>query len=220
MFTGQRLVGDFSVPPSIDMLAVILFAITGALSAAKRDYDWIGTAAIALVTGCGGGLIRDILLNVRPVILEHDHYLLGVVAAVVVTVFFCQTLSKFRWIFAAADALGLAIYAVVGTQKTFNEGFGITAAILIGTLNAIGGGLVRDILTGEEVSLLKPGELHAAIAFGASLVFALLLYYTAMSAALAGVLVVLPTCAAKYFAHRFNLSTRPLRPVGFDSSRW
>ena len=69
MLVDQPLSGEFHIPFVVDVIALILFAITGALSAAKRDYDWIGIMAIALVTGAGGGLIRDILLNVRPALL-------------------------------------------------------------------------------------------------------------------------------------------------------
>ena len=76
-----RYAAEFNIPPILEFIAIILFAITGALSAAKRGYDWIGAMSIALATGCGGGLIRDILLNVRPVFLEHGAYLWAVFAA-------------------------------------------------------------------------------------------------------------------------------------------
>jgi uncharacterized membrane protein YeiH len=98
--------------------------------------------SIALVTGCGGGLIRDILLNVRPVFLEHGAYLWAVLAAVLLSIYLFPLVSRMRWIFVLADALGLAMYAVIGTQTSMNNGLGISAAILIGTLNAIGGGLL------------------------------------------------------------------------------
>jgi len=75
MDLGLRYAAEFQIPPILEFSAIILFAITGALSAARRGYDWIGTMSIALVTGCGGGLIRDLLLNVRPVFLEHEAYI-------------------------------------------------------------------------------------------------------------------------------------------------
>ena len=111
---------QFHIPPILDLIAIILFAITGALSAAKRGYDWIGAMSIALVTGCGGGLIRDILLNVRPVFLEHEAYIWAVFAAVLLSIYVFPLVSRMRWIFLVADALGLAMYAVIGTQKSLN----------------------------------------------------------------------------------------------------
>ena len=153
-----RYAADFHIPPVLDAIAIILFAITGARSAAKRGYEWIGTMAIALVTGCGGGLIRDILLTPRPVFLEHGAYIGAVSGTVLLTIYLVPLVSRMRWIFLVVDALGLAMYAAIGTQASLKSGLGISAAILVGTLNAIGGGLIRDILTREQSSLLKPGQ--------------------------------------------------------------
>ena len=91
----------FPILPILDLIAIILFAITGALSAAKRGYDWIGAVSIACVTGCGGGLTRDILLNVRPVFLEHEAYIWAVFAAVLLSIYFFPLVSRmvgfFSW---------------------------------------------------------------------------------------------------------------------------
>lgn len=220
MFTGERLAGEFHIPLAFDVLALTLFAITGALSAAKRDYDWIGVLAIALVTGAGGGLIRDVLLNIRPALLENEPYLWAVLLAVFLSVYFCGYLARVRWVFTVADALGLAMYAVIGTQKSLDHGLGITAAVLIGTLNAIGGGMIRDILTQQEVSLLKPGQWYASIAFGASIVFASLTKTGYLPGAIAGVMVVLAAFLCRIYAQRYDKHTKVLRPRGYDSSNW
>ena len=159
MDLALRYAPEFHIPPVLDLIAIILFAITGALSAAKRGYDWIGAMSIALVTGCGGGLIRDILLNVRPVFLEQGTYLWAVLAAVLLSIYLFPLVSRMRWIFVVADALGLAMYSVIGTQTSMNDGLGIFAAILIGTLNAIGGGLIRDIHPGGG----EPAEAGAVV---------------------------------------------------------
>ena len=207
----------FQILPILDLIAIILFAITGALSAAKRGYDWIGTVSIALVTGCGGGLTRDILLNVRPVFLEHEAYIWAVFTAVLLSIYFFPLVSRMGWIFLVADALGLAMYAVIGTQKALNSGLGISAAILIGTLNAIGGGLIRDILTREEARLLKPGQWYAGIASGGSVLFCLLSRLLHVPSAVGGTLVVLVAFTARIVAHRYDLQTQAVRPVGFDT---
>jgi uncharacterized membrane protein YeiH len=217
MESALRYAVEFHIPPILDLIAIILFAITGALSAAKRGYDWIGTMSIALVTGCGGGLIRDILLNVRPVFLEHEAYIGAVLAAVLLSVYVVPLVSRMRWIFVVADALGLAMYAVIGTQKSLNSGLGISGAILIGTLNAIGGGLIRDVLTREEASLLKPGQWYAGIAFGGSALFCLLSRLLHVPPAIAGILVVLVAFTARLIAYRYDLRTRAVKPVGVDT---
>lgn len=220
MLSGEHLIGEFYVPLTLDVVAVILFAITGALSAAKQGYDWIGVMAIALVVGTGGGLIRDILLNVRPVLIENEPYLWAVIIGVLLSVYYCGQLARIRWVFLFADALGLAIYAVLGTQKSLEHGLGITSAILIGTINAIGGGLIRDILFLQEPSLLKPGQFYTVIALGTSFCFALLVEFTSLPGALAGILVISGAVVARIFAKRYDVKTRPLKPRGFDSSHW
>jgi uncharacterized membrane protein YeiH len=115
MDPALRYSAEFHIPPILDLIAIILFAITGALSAAKRGYDWIGAMSIALATGSGGGLIRDILLNDRPVFLEHEAYIWAIFAAVLLSIYVFPLVSRMRWIFLVADALGLAMYAVIGT---------------------------------------------------------------------------------------------------------
>ena len=109
------------------------------------------------------------------------------------------------------------MYAVIGTQKSMNNGLGISAAILIGTLNAIGGGLIRDILTREEASLLKPGQWYAGIAFGGSVLFCLLSRLLRVPPAVAGTLVVLVAFTARLVAYRYDLRTRAVRPLGVDT---
>ena len=156
-------------------------------------------------------------MNVRPVFLEHGAYLWAVFAAVLLSIYLFPFVSRMRWIFVVADALGLAMYSVIGTQKSMNDGLGISAAILIGTLNAIGGGLIRDILTREEASLLKPGQWYAGIAFGGSVLFCLLSRLLRVPPAVAGTLVVLVAFTARLIAYRYDFRTRAVRPVGVDT---
>ena len=80
----------------------------------------------------------------------------------------------------------------------------------------MGGGLIRDVLTREEASLLKPGQWYAGIAFGGSVLFCLLSRVLHVPPAVAGVLVVLVAFTARIIAHRYDLQTRAVKPVGFD----
>jgi uncharacterized membrane protein YeiH len=216
MDPALKYAAEFQIPPVLDLIAIILLAITGALSAAKRGYDWIGAMSIALVTGCGGGLIRDILLNVRPVFLEHGAYLWAVFAAVLLSIYSFPIVSRMRWIFLVADALGLAMYAVIGTQKSLDRA-GDLRRHPHRHAQRDGGGLIRDVLTREEASLLKPGQWYAGIAFGGSALFCLLSRLLHVPPAVAGTLVVLVAFTARLLAHRYDLQTRAVRPTGFDT---
>lgn len=220
MIDGLQLSTDFQILPVLDMLALMLFAITGAFTAAKRGYDWIGTMAIALVTGAGGGLMRDILLNIRPVLLMHEPYLWGILVALFLSTHFCRVLAKMQWAFFVADGLGLAMYSVIGTQKALNHGLGGTAAVLIGTLNAVGGSIIRDVLTQQELSLLKPGQWYAGIAIGASTVFCLISRAELLPPAVAGLLVIVVAFAVRIYVVRNDIQTKPFQPIGFEANRW
>jgi uncharacterized membrane protein YeiH len=82
-----------------------------------------------------------------------------------------------RWFYPLVDALGLGIYAVVGVQKSLNRGLPIGSAILVGAVNAVGGGLLRDVLTREVPLLFKPGQFYALTAAVGSVVFVLLVVF-------------------------------------------
>jgi len=169
---------QFVLPVYIDLSATFLFGVTGALAAIKRGYDVIGLFVLAFVTAVGGGLIRDGLFIQQgpPVVATDSNYILVVLLACVVGLLFRDYVSRFNVIIAGVDALGLGAYAVVGVQKSLQAGLSVTAAILVGVINAAGGGLLRDVLVRNEPLLFKPGQFYVlAAALGAGL-FPLLIF--------------------------------------------
>ena len=155
----------FQTAVGFDLAAIFLFAITGALAGVRKGYDLVGATVLALVTALAGGLLRDILLQRgTPVLLTDGRYLSAVLlgtAVVAVLRGHLRHLHRLRLVILLVDALGLGIYGVVGAQKALAAGLPITTALLLGTINAVGGGLVRDLLTGEEPLIFKPGEWYA-----------------------------------------------------------
>lgn len=171
--TSGALNGSFALPVLIDLGATFAFALSGALAAIKRNYDIVGVLALALVTGLGGGLIRDgLFLAAGPTpLLTNPHYLEAVVLAAVCGVFFGSRIHRFGRLIAMVDALGLGAYAVFGVQKSLLAGLAPPAAILVGTVNAVGGGILRDLLCREEPLVFKPGQFYFLIALGGAVVF-------------------------------------------------
>ncbi len=148
----------------LDVGGVAVFAATGALVASRKQMDIVGFVLVASVTGIGGGTVRDLLLGRLPVFwIGEEHYVL-ICAAVAVTVFFTAHLieSRFR-VLLWADALGLALYGVLGTEIARASGASPLVAILMGMLTATFGGLIRDVLCGE-VPLILRKELYATAA--------------------------------------------------------
>jgi uncharacterized membrane protein YeiH len=149
-------------PASIDLIAIVLFSTSGVLAAMRRGYDFIGVFILALVTGAGGGLIRDgiFLQNGPPAITKNWEYLPLVILACFLGWVVNHWIVRFHRVIAILDAVGLSIYTMIGLLKSLNAGLSVPSAMMVGVVNASGGGLLRDVLTREEPLIFKPGQFY------------------------------------------------------------
>ncbi|CAA7617932.1 conserved membrane hypothetical protein [Candidatus Terasakiella magnetica] len=207
------MTGQFVLPLAFDLAATFFFAVTGGLTAMRKGYDFVGVFFLALVTGLGGGLLRDgLFLQQMPTVME-PHYLFAVLAAMGISLLFGETLNRFTVVFMLVDSLGLGLYAMVGTQKALNAGLSWVPAVLIGVINAVGGGVIRDLMTRDDPLVFRPGEFYAAAALCGSTLFAALVVgfqVPAQPAALAGITAIL---LVRVTSVRFGWKTRPARPL-------
>ena len=154
---------------ALDYLGVAVFAVTGALAAARNRHDVLTFAAFAILTGIGGGTLRDLLIGV-PVFWVHASGYLYVCLAAAAIVWVVGTRpwrsSALNWF----DAVGLAAYAVLGAAKALAAGVPPPVAVLMGTLTATFGGILRDLFAGEQSALLKR-EIYITAAVLAATVF-------------------------------------------------
>lgn len=204
----------FALPIYLDLGATFLFALAGGLAAVRRGYDVVGLVALALVTGVGGGLLRDGLFiqNGPPVVTTDAGFGYVIIAACVVAAVMRDRIRRFELIINLIDALGLGAYAAVGVQKSLEAGLSAPAAMLVGIVNACGGGVLRDILTRDEPLLFKPGEFYAlAAALGAGL-YTLLVMQVHVPAATAAWICIGATFVFRSMAMRFHWRTSPLQP--------
>jgi uncharacterized membrane protein YeiH len=206
------LQGSFALPVVFDLGATFAFALTGALAAIKRHYDIVGVLALALVTGLGGGLIRDgLFLDLGPTpLLTNPHYLEAVVLAALVGVILGGRIQQFGRLIAVVDALGLGAYAAFGVQKSLLAGLAPPAAILVGVVNAVGGGILRDLLSREEPLVFKPGQFYFLIALGGAVVFLFCTATLGWSANRAAVATVALTFVFRALTITFNWRTAPV----------
>lgn len=157
----------------LDLAAVSVFAITGALVASRKQMDIVGFVWLAVVTGVGGGTLRDLLLGV-PVfwITDPSPVIASMVAAIVV--YFCAHLIAYRYRFLMwLDAVGLALFAVAGAAKGLDNGAAPVVAVAMGVITGVVGGVVRDIL-GQEPSIVLRREIYVTAAFGGALSYVVL----------------------------------------------
>lgn len=155
----------------LDLCAVAVCAITATLEARRRELDWFGVVVIAVIAGIGGGTLRDILLGRLPVYWIHDpiYVVVGMVAATV-TFFLGRHLRLPKNFFLIPDAIGLALFTVIGTSVAMKLGTPWLIAALMGVITGVFGGVIRDILC-NEVPLIFRTDIYAT----ASLIGALLL---------------------------------------------
>ncbi len=134
----------------IEVIGTFAFAISGIRLAAFHRFDWFGAYTVGLVTAIGGGTLRDLLLGI-DVFWMQDWIYLGVTAIslAIVVIFRKLLVSNNRMLF-VFDTLGLALFVVIGIQKSLAEGYPMWVAIVMGTITGSFGGVIRDILINQE----------------------------------------------------------------------
>ena len=145
------------------LIGIVAEAMTGALAAGRKQMDLFGVVIIGCATAIGGGTLRDMLLGNYPLIwVENFHYLLAIAFASLLTVVIAPVMRYLSTIFLAIDALGLAVFSIVGAQKTLLLGFSPVVAVIMGLVTGVFGGVLKDILC-NQVPLIFKKELYAII---------------------------------------------------------
>lgn len=156
------------IPAPLDLLGTAVFALTGALLAARLRQTFVTMAFFALITGVGGGSVRDLLIG-APVFWVRDPW----VAPVCLTVALVAWFTPRKWwegqLLEWADAAGLAAYAVLGTAKSLALGVAPVPAVLMGIITGCVGGIIRDVLAGRPSILMRPELYVTAAALSAGL---------------------------------------------------
>ncbi len=148
----------------LDLAGIFVFAISGAAAARQRDLDLFGIVALAFVTACGGGIVRDLCLGALPPIgLADWRYLAIATLGALATIGAYGWVRRLRYPVLLFDALGMAMFAVAGTQKALGMGRNAETAILLGMFTAVGGGILRDMLLGR-VAVVLEREIYASAA--------------------------------------------------------
>ncbi len=158
--------------PFIDVIGTFVFAISGTQTAIDKKLDPFGASVIAFATALGGGTMRDLLLNLRPVWIQEELLLVTVFVAVMVTLFFRKQIGRFRRTLFLFDTMGIALFTVLGMEKALRLDVPPLIALVMGVVSAVFGGVVRDILC-NEIPLIFRREVYATacLAGGASYLF-------------------------------------------------
>ena len=211
-------------PVWIDLAAVGVGAFAGALFAIfNKRFDLIGVIAIAILTGLGGGLIRDLLLaSGRPSGMQ-DKYIITVLVAVALALFLGRWYLALRSLgertMAILDSLAMGFFAVAGTYKALLFNASILVAVLLGVITAVGGGILRDIVARRTPAIFTGGPLYATATALGSLLFAILDRID-LNRDLAVALTVSTIFTIHMLSIRFRLHLKPaLDSLDFDDHK-
>ncbi|WP_251150827.1 TRIC cation channel family protein [Cellulosimicrobium sp. Marseille-Q4280] len=147
---------------ALELGGVFCAALSGGLAAVRKRYDLVGVLVLAWAAGLGGGLLRDVLIGAIPPVGISDWRLVAVAAAAgIVTFFWHPRLERLRRSIVVLDAGALALFVLSGTMKGLEYGVGPLAAVFVGVLTGVGGGILRDVLTSEAPLLFQDKQLYA-----------------------------------------------------------
>ncbi|HAZ79992.1 MAG TPA: hypothetical protein DCX08_08665 [Porticoccaceae bacterium] len=155
----------------LNILGLVVFAISGTLFAAEKNMDILGVMLIGTATGIGGGTLRDLLLGISPVSWIQEPLAIYICLAACIITYFTADLHRRRlklilWM----DAIGLSAFAVLGTEIALQQQENLLIAIVMGVMSATFGGILRDVLCAKTLTLMRP-ELYITCALLASLVY-------------------------------------------------
>ena len=191
-----------SLSQGLALIATVTFSISGVLAARGVRIDIFGIVVIGVVTAVGGGTIRDIILDVPVFWIADTWYLLAAVLAALAAFFLLDSINRRYTLLLYLDALGVALCASGAIVKTLNLGLGGPTAAVMGVITGIGGGLIRDLLTGRPTLILSR-DLYATPILCGVLIQILLLSATGISDGMAmltgGAVIFLFRAAAIHF---------------------
>ena len=177
---------------ALDLIATFAFALVGARLAADRKMDYGGILLVATVASLTGSTIRNLCLGERPLWLQKPWFFLAILGAVLVTILIRVT-KPIGFVILTLDSIGLAFSTVVGVQYSLQHYAPSFAAVILGIISAVAGGLLRDVLCQVEPVLLHRETIGTSSFVGASVFVALMQIplNSSIAALIAGVLVVL-----------------------------
>ncbi|WP_119717967.1 trimeric intracellular cation channel family protein [Cognatilysobacter tabacisoli] len=154
----------------LDFIGTFAFAISGALVAVRHRLDLFGVLVLSFAAATAGGIVRDVLLGATPPVALVDWRYFGVsVMAGFLTFYRHAQVERMRNPVQLSDAVGLGLFAVLGADKALAAGLGPVAAVMLGVLSGVGGGIARDVLVAQVPSVLRR-ELYAIAALAGAVV--------------------------------------------------
>ncbi len=193
----------------IEFLGTFAFAISGIRHAAAKHFDWLGGFVCGIAVAIGGGTIRDVMLGVTPFWMTSSIYIICTVMAQVFVIVFAKSLRRLDNTWFLFDTFGLALFTIVGLQKTLDCGYAYWVAIIMGCITGSAGGVIRDVLL-NNVPIIFKKEIYAMAS-----IFGGLVYWVLMKLGLGMNITVVMTfvvvCVIRLLAVKYHISLPVLK---------
>lgn len=203
-----------ALPNGLDIIAIAVGSLAGALYATRRNMGLLGVLGVAFCTGVGGGAIRDtILLSGTPTFLLNPPFMACALVGAVVAYFFARAASKLEAAYELLDALMIGIWVLLGCNSAEALDLGVVPVVFVGVVAATGGGLLRDVLCHETPAVVQPGIWYSPAAFFAAVAW-VSLEATGMTIWVAQIAGIVVAAALRLGSMKFGIYT----PRPFDVS--
>lgn len=189
----------------IEFLGTFAFAISGIRLASAKQFDLFGAFVVGFVTAIGGGTLRDLLLGVTPFWMDNPFYIWCTLFALVFVIIFHNNLIKLNNTFFAFDTIGLALFVVVGAEKSLSLGYAPWIAVLMGTITGSVGGVIRDVLI-NEIPLIFRREIYALACVLGGIVFVLLYAHSSINVIFIEASTAFVVILVRFLAVKYHLS--------------
>ena len=162
----------------LNFAGIAVFAASGAVVGVRKGFDLFGIAVMAVLTGVGGGIMRDLLLDVSPPnSIQHWPNITVALAAAAVATVFARAVIRMNRLVLILDAIGMGFFATSGAAIAVDNGASWFAAALLGMLSAIAGGIIRDVLARDVPMVMGPDDLYAIPAMLGSVTYVVIDYF-------------------------------------------
>ena len=194
-----------AVPFWLELVAIVVASVSGALTAREKKLDLVGAVCLAVLCSLGGGLLRDMVLQVGNVYILNQPLALPASIITAVVVFLIPSLVQNQdRLIAILDIFAVGLYAATGADKTLVYGFAPTVCVMMGFFTGVGGGMLRDVCLGQVPYIFQPSNLYAVAAIAGATVY-VALASSGISHVFAVVLCVVVTMGLRWWSLRYNI---------------
>lgn len=186
----------------IDFIGTLAFAISGIRLASAKQFDWFGAYIVGMATAIGGGTLRDLMLGVSPFWMTNPIYLIWGAIALFSVIMFGRILIRQKNTWFIFDTIGLALFNVVGIEKTLNLGFPFWTAIIMGSITGAAGGVIRDVFINEEPLIFRK-DIYALACIAGGIIY-IMCHQAGLSAEINAVLSGMMVIAIRILAVKYH----------------